>query len=230
MFFSMALATTLCAQTAVKPEEGSPQRSLLEAKEQIYQARLKEIQAPLLTDYLAELNALLLNTTKPADEAAVKAEMERVNKMIISGVVEMYAAKPAPSATDKKTVTGIVFSLDPHEAMPAPAEGMPVPLGKAAWNLSLLPAGNYELVAYCACSKLPVTPAITIDYHGTTLTREFKVSNVTKNDSTFRLVRLGQLKLTEDVKMEKITVTSSDTGEPWLFVKQILITRARPSK
>ena len=227
----LALALAVRAQTPVKSDEGPPQRSMLEAKEQIYQSKLKQLQAPLLTDYLAELNALLLKTTRPAEETAVKAEIERVNKMISTGVVEMYAAKPAPTPGSKTPpVSGIVFSLDPNEATPAPPAGKFVPIGSASWQLSLLTAGNYDLVAYCACPKLPVTPTIKIDYHGTTLTREFKVNNVTKDEDTFRLVRLGQLKLSEDVKMEKVVVTSSDSGEPWLFIKQILITRSRPAK
>lgn len=121
---------------------------------------------------------------------------------------------PRPPGSKTPPVGGIVFSLDRTKPHPHHPWASSFPSAPLRGSSPCCPPGNYDLVAYCACPKLPVTPTIKIDYHGTTLTREFKVNNVTKDADTFRLVRLGQLKLSEDVKMEKVVVTSLMPANP----------------
>ena len=221
------------AQGAVSPEVGPPTPSRLQSMEAIYQKNLKAAQAPLLKEYLADLNAMLLRA--PASDApAITAEIARVNKMIASGVIEFSAAKPAAPPTNvgrPLPSSGVVFSLDPNEAVPPqPADGF-VPIGSASWTLSLLPAGTYEIIAQYNCTTLPTGSAkVKLDYHGNSFTRELKANHLTTKDGSFRVMRLGQITLTEDVKLEKVTLSSVEPGEPWFFVKHILIAKPKAPK
>ena len=230
MLFLVRLAL---AQSAVSPEVGQPTPSRLQAMEAIYQKNLKAAQAPLLKEYLTDLNALLLRVPA-ADATAIHAEIARVNKMIASGVIEFSAAKPAapPTAVGRPLPTsGIVFSLDPDEAQPPqPADGA-VPIGSASWTLSLLPAGTYDIIAQYTCTTLPTgTAKVTLDYHGNSVTREVKSNHLTAKDGGYRVMRFGQITLTEDVKLEKVTLRAVEAGEPWFFIKHILIAKPRAAK
>lgn len=221
------------AQSAVSPEVGPPTPSRLQSMEAIYQKNLKAAQAPLLKEYLADLNALLLRAPA-ADAPAINAEIARVNKMIASGMIEFSAAKPsAPPAKAGRPLpsSGVVFSLDPNEAVPPqPADGA-VPIGSASWTLSLLPAGTYEIIAQYSCTTLPTGSAkVKLDYHGNSFTRELKASQLTAKDGSFRVMRLGQITLTEDVSLEKVTLSTVEPGEPWFFVKHILVAKPKAPK
>lgn len=229
----ITVARLALAQGAVSPEVGPPPPSRLQTMEAIYQKNLKAAQAPLLKEYLADLNALLLRAPA-ADAPAINAEIARANKMIASGVIEFASAKPAaPPTTVGRPLpsSGVVFSLDPNEAEPAqPADGA-VPIGSASWTLSLLPAGTYEIIAQYSCTTLPIGSAkVKLDYHGNTFTRELKANHLTAKDGSFRVMRLGQITLTEDVKLEKVTLSAVEAGEPWFFVKHILIAKPKAAK
>lgn len=221
------------AQGAVSPEVGPPTPSRLQAMEAIYQKNLKAAQAPLLKEYLADLNALLLRAPA-ADAPAINAEIARVNKMIANGVIEFSAAKPSAPPTKvgrPLPSSGVVFSLDPNEAEPPqPADGV-VPIGSASWTLSLLPAGTYEIIAQYVCTTLPTgTAKLKLDYHGNSFVRELKATHLTSKDGTYRVMRLGQITLTEDVKLEKVTLSTVEAGEPWFFIKHILIAKPKAAK
>ena len=214
------------AQAPVQPLIGPVPPTRLQQLEMTYQDNLKRVHAPLLQQYLTELNALLAKSLA-ADASAIKAEIDRVQKMIASGGLIALDKKAAVVADNSRNANGIVFTLEPHEAQPPPPNDSVTPLGTAAWTLSKLPAGNYEVIAHYACPKLPATPTLQISFHGQNFTRELKPNNVTKDGDTFRVLRLCQLRLKEDATYEALTVSSPANKEPWLMVKQILIVKAK---
>ena len=228
LILATAFATTFTwAQNAVQPVAGPPQPTRFQQLELTYLDNLKRVHAPLLQQYLGELKALL-EKSPPADAPAIKTEAARVQKMIgDGGLIEFTSNKPAPSAAPGPAGNGIVFTLEPHETQPPQSDDKPVPLGTAAWTLSKLPAGNYDVIAHYSCQKLADNSSVKVSFHDQNLSHEVKPNNVTKSDAIFRVMRLGQLKLKDDATFEKFTVTASPGGEPWFFVKQILIVKSK---
>jgi hypothetical protein len=226
---SALLVAVARSQTAVQPAEGPLPPTQLQTMELIYQKNLRAAQAPVVKEYLAQLSALLA-TSPAADTAAINGEIARVQKMATAGTVEFSGPKTIASPLGPAAAGGIVFTLEPHEAQPPQKDDALVPIGEASWTLSKLPAGQYDVVAHYTCPTLPASPTVTLDYHGITLSRELKSTQVTKDDKSMRVIRLGQLKLSEDVLLEKVTLKAASTSQPWLFIKQILIVKAKDAK
>ena len=232
-FLIIALLTAVrgvFGQTPVQPVAGPPQPSRFQQMEITYLDNLRRVHAPLLQQYLAELK-VLLDKSPAADAAAIKAEVARVQKMIAeTGLIEFSNSK-APVVTDKPAgANGIVFTLEPHEAVPPQPDDKPVPVGKASWTLSRLPAGNYDVIAHYSCEKLGTSPVLNVAFQDQKFQRELKPSNVTKDSSTFRVMRLCQLKLKEDATFQALSVDMATGEAPWFFVKQILIVKAKEPK
>jgi hypothetical protein len=220
----LALVSLLLLGTVSHAQTAAP--SNLDRLETAYRETVKRTQAPLMQQYIVELQALLARSTG-SDADAVRFEIARIHKLITEGsVLDLSPTlKPgtAPSTPEKveKKHRSIVFTLDPDEATPAQPKSGSVPLGSASWKFSKLPAGTYELVAMVACpGPLPAAPTITVNYHGLTTTCEIKERNLTKNATSFRPLSVGTFTLKEDVLDETITISASGSN-PWLFVKHI---------
>lgn len=221
------------AQTVVQPSappasNKKPAVSSLQTLEGTYVSNLKIVHAPLIQQYMGELKALL-DKSPASDAPAIKAEMARVQKMIDGGGLIEYSGKAAAPGGPAMG-NGIVFTLEPHEAQPPQPDDNPVPLGEASWTLSRLPAGNYDVIAHYSCETLPVTPVLKITFQGQEYQKELRPSNATRNSTTFRVMKLCQLRIKEDASFQKFTVTAGPGSEPWWFAKQILIVKAKEPK
>lgn len=218
------------AQATVQPADGPPQPTRFQQLEMTYVDNLKRVHAPLLQQYLGELK-LLLDKSSATEAVAIRAEVARVQKMVADGgLIEFSTSKPSMAATPPRgSDNGIVFTLEPHEAQPPQSDDKPVPIGEATWTLSKLQAGNYDVVAHYSCESLGTSPVVNISFNGESHSREFKPGNVTKNGA-FRVMRLCQLKVKQEATFQKFTVTTPPGGEPWLFVKQILIVKSKEPK
>lgn len=232
LFCLVCTCATARAQAPVQPAQpdaGPPQPTRFQQLELTYVDNLKRVHAPLLQQYLGELKALM-DKSLAADAPAIKAEVARVQKMVAgTGLIEFSGKSQAPNPPGMGG-NGIVFTLEPHEAQPPQADDKPVPLGEASWTLSKLQAGSYDVIAHYSCEKLSASPTLKISFNGQDYTREFKPANVTKSGGAFRVMRMCQLKVKEDAAFQKFTVATASGGEPWVFVKQILIVKSKDSK
>lgn len=219
------LTVAMAARTAAQTPAPVASQTRLQKLELTYQDNLRKVQAPLLQQYLAELKALLAKAS-PADSAAIEAEITQVQKLSASnGLVDLLPAKSVIADTKGKT-PGIVYTLEPHEAKPPQAGETPVPVGEASWTLSLLPAGNYDLIAHYSCPALPPGAAVEISFGDQKITREIKPSHITLTGDTFRVMRLGRIKVAADTLGQAIVIKSQTPGDPWLFIRQALIVKA----
>lgn len=212
--------------TAQEPVPAASQ-TRLQKLELTYQDNLRKVQTPLLQQYLTELKALLAKAS-PGEIAAIEAEITQVQNLISSaGLVDLLPARPLTADTKGK-VPGIVYTLEPAEAQPPQAGETPVPVGEASWTLSRLPAGSYDLIAHYTCPALPPGATIEVTFGEQKTSREVKSSHITLTGDTFRVMRLGRIKVAADTFGQAIVIKSKTPGDPWLFIRQALIVKAAP--
>ena len=226
-FLACLFMASLADWTAAQAPTPAAAQTRLQKLETTYQDNLRKVQAPLLQQYLAELKALQAKAA-PADTAAIEAEIAQVQKLIASGgLVDLLPAKPVIADTKGKT-PGIVYTLEPQEAQPPQVGEAPVPIGEASWTLSRLPVGHYDLIAHYACPALPPDAKIEVSFGDQKVIREIKPSHITLTGDTFRVMRLGRIKVAADAFGQTISIKSSSPGDPWLFIRQTLIVKAEP--
>jgi len=222
----LALLILLTAPLRAQTPEHAASQTRLQKLELTYQDNLRKVQAPLLQQYLVELKALA-DKASPLEAATIQAEISQVQKLIVEGgAVDLLPAKPLASERKGKA-PGIVFTLEPHEAKPPQVGDAAVPIGEASWTLSRLPAGNYDLIVHYACAELPAGGSIEFSFADQKHTREFKTNHITQSTDTFRVMRLGRLKIAADVVDQPLIIKSLAPGDPWLFIKQALLVKAQ---
>ncbi len=212
----------------------APPQTRLEQLESTYNELLRGIHMPLLNQYLTDLQTLQSKALVASESAAVKAEIARVQAIIAGkGIVELDVPKAADAKTAGKVVkkSGVVFTLEPADASPVPADAASpdavVPLGKATWVLSSLPAGSYDVVAHYACSSLPASAKVHVALGTQEFDREIPPAYLTKDLKTFRVMRLCQLTVKEEAVKQSIVLTAMPAGSPWIYLKQVLIVKSK---
>ena len=227
------LMMAAAARSEVVVPEGAPPPSRLEQLEGTYQDLLKGTHQPLLKQYLADLQAMQARALTAGDSAAVKAEIARIQAIIAGkGIVEFEVPKPE-AAPQPKVVrkSGIVFTLDPPEANPPPpnanAPDAVIPLGTATWKLSSLPPGSYDVVAQYTCPAATENAKVHVSFGGQEFDRPVGTAQVTKDAKTFRVMRLCQFTLKAEASLQDLVVTAAPSGEPWLFLKQVLVVKSK---
>ncbi len=203
----------------------------LERLEAAYSETVRRSQAAVMQQYLGDLQALLARSSG-SDADAVRFEIARVHKLMSEGtVIDVAPSIVTPEVSGNgtgKRKHGIVFSLDPDEAEPVQAKGDAVALGTATWRLSRLQSGTYELIALCACPKLPEgSPSISVAYQGQTIQYTMQPGNRTKDENSFRPITLGRFTIKEAAINGAVVVTASGSP-PWVRVKKIIITVIDP--
>lgn len=221
------------ARSEVVAPDGAPPPSRLEQLEGTYQDLLKGTHQPLLKQYLADLQAMQARALTAGDTTAVKAEIARIQAIIAGkGIVEFDVPKPETAPLPKVVrKSGIVFTLDPPEATPPPpnasAPDAVIPLGAATWKLSSLPPGSYDVVAHYACPSAPENAKVHVSFAGQEFDRSLGAAQITKDAKTFRVMRLCQFTLKADATLQDLVVTAAPAGEPWLFLKQVLVVKSK---
>lgn len=245
---SLTLTASLAAQTtppATAPEaaDGSSRLSQLDI---IYQQQLRTRHIPLLSKYLTDLQ---LEAARSADPAAFQQEITRVQALISSGgVMDLVAAArelasasvPAPTSApspEKPPLAGkvgkSVLSLTPSLArsiqpMPAgSASPVAAAVGRLAWKIDALPAGTYEFVLHYASVDPVAAVPVVVEFAGQKLEALIDKDRATKNTRTYRLMRLGQLKLERAVAGDELVLTAGGTDTASLLVRHLHITPAR---
>jgi hypothetical protein len=221
------------AQTA---EPADPLARLREY-EVTYQAGLRKIQAPLLTDYAQKLQQLL-GTAPPEDQPAIRLEIARVQTLIATGgLVDPSAAgttqpggpPPGPDAgTGMRPPPGAVLVLKPDSAKGATLVGSALTIGKATWRIQHLDAGSYEITAVCSFPSFNGTAVITASLAGEETSGEINSSKSTRTPDQFRLLKLGRLRFERDLNDAELKLELKAAELPGVQVRQVLILKPRP--
>lgn len=212
----------------------------LQQMEAIYQKGLSARHIPLLGKYLIELQRQAAAAT---DKSAYEAEIRRVQQIISAGgVLDLIATQQAQSGTMPMPATPptsvpieqkqALIALSPalaQEVFPrAPADAPTATIGEIGWRIEFIAAGTYDILLNYACPELDDPLKIRVDFNGQILEKELEVGRMTKDTKTYRILRLGSLVLTSDLRGETLHLSAGDKASPQLIVKGLLIARPRP--
>lgn len=229
-------ATASATNGAVSP----PSAARLQQMESIYQKELSARHIPLLGKYLLELQRQAATAT---DKSAYTAEIARIQQIISAGgVLDLIATQQAQAGTMPMPATPTVpvpieqkqalIALSPalaQEVTPkAQADAQTATVGEITWRIEFIAAGTYDILVHYACTELREPLKIVVECNGQRLEKELEVERVTKDAQSFRILRLGSLTLTSDLRGETLRLSAGDKTSPHLIVKSLLITRPRP--
>ena len=228
-----------------------PEMSRLQQLENTYQTRLRPLHAPVLNEYLRDLERLkqtLAAKDRAADLKHVDAEIARVKKMAATtGVFDYKLPKPdaPPALADKngpsgKTIAGRfgadALVLPAGEATVKSGQGTAIMkdapakailLGEATWKASRIAAGTYDLIAIAACAKSDEPRTITLKFNGKEITSPLTAAQVTGSNDNFRILRIGQITLDRDVTDAALTVQLDQPDKPILWVRSVVFARPK---
>lgn len=246
---SLMLAVGAAAQqpaaTAPAPPPASaavPQSATrLQQMETIYQKELSTRHIPLLGKYLLELQRL---AAAASDKTAYTAEIARVQQIINSGgaldliatqqaqagAMPMPTPMPAPVPPEQKqALITLAPALAQAVAPQPPPDSQTATIGEIAWRMEFIAAGTYDILLHYSCPDLKAPLPIRIECNGQVIEKDLEVQRATSSAQTFRILRLGSLTLTSDLRGETLRLTAGDKASPQLILKSLLITRPRPS-
>lgn len=246
-FIALTAAASLHGQTspATTPEPGDATTRLGQL-DLIYQQQLRARHIPLLSKYLTDLQ---LEAARAADPAPYRQEIARVQGLISNGgVIDLVAAarelvsqatpgQPSPAPPPEKPalaekVDKSVLSLTPSLAssiQPTP-EGSASPtaaaIGRLAWKIDTLPAGSYEVILHYASLDPVAAVPVVVEFAGQKLEALIDKDRATKNTRSYRLMRLGRLKLEKAASGDELVLTAGGTDTASLLVRHLHITPA----
>jgi|JI6StandDraft_1071083.scaffolds.fasta_scaffold00549_15 hypothetical protein len=242
--FALAICTLHAQTTLLMPTpavEASAPDSRLRQIETIYQQQLRARHIPMLGKYLTDLQ----QQARVADSPALQTEIQRVQAMITAGgIVDLTAAAqelnpttptpaaPMPEPERKRALITLTPSLA-QSIQPVPessASPVSATIGQLTWQIDSLPAGTYDLVLHYASLTEEAEVPITLELASQKLTNTLDAKKATKDAKTFRLLRLGQLKLDQDVSGSPLVLTAGSADKPALIVRNLVIARAATKK
>jgi len=239
----LLLAGSAAAQQPVSaPVPATPPvaAARLQQMEAIYQKGLSARHIPLLGKYLIELQR---QAAGAADKTAYDAEIRRIQQIISAGgVLDLIATQQAQSGTmpmpaplpvpvpieQKQALIALSPALAQEVSPKAPADAPTATIGEIGWRIELIAAGTYDILLQYACPELEEPLKVRVEFNGQTLEKDLEVERMTKDTQTFRILRLGSLTLTSDLRGETLRLSAGDKASPQLIVKSLLITRPRP--
>lgn len=229
--------------------EASAPESRLRQTEAIYQQQLRARHIPVLGKYLIDLQKLVLTEEDPAP---VKAEIQRIQSILSSGaaldlseVAEELNPGPEKPArirsrppetlntTPIKPRRGVT-TLTPAFAqriLPTPessASPEAAAVGQIEWRIDFLAPGNYELLIQYATLPLNTDLTLTAEFAGHKITQVMEKNRATKDIKSFRLFKIGQIRLTEDFAGETLRLTAGTAETNALLLRNFVISRIKP--
>ena len=217
-----------------------PSAARLQQMETIYQKELSARHIPLLGKYLLELQR---QAATAADKSPYTAEIARIQQIISAGgVLDLIATQQAQSGTmpmpaspsvpvpieQKQALIALSPALAQDITPPSSADAQTAAVSEISWRIQFIAAGTYDILLHYACPELAEPLKIIVECNGQRLEKELEVERTTKDARSFRILRLGSLTLTSDLRGETLRLSAGDKASPQLLVKSLLITRPRP--
>lgn len=226
--------------TAAAGTASPPSAARLQQMETIYQKELSARHIPLLGKYLLELQR---QAATAADKSPYTAEIARIQQIISAGgVLDLIATQQAQSGTmpmpaspsvpvpieQKQALIALSPALAQDITPPSSADAQTAAVSEISWRIQFIAAGTYDILLHYACPELAEPLKIVVECNGQRLEKELEVERTTKDARSFRILRLGSLTLTSDLRGETLRLSAGDKASPQLIVKSLLITRPRP--
>jgi hypothetical protein len=228
----------MAAAAGAQSAEPAGPLARLREYEATYQAGLRKIQTPLLTDYAQKLQQLL-GAAPPEDQPAIRLEIARVQTLIATGgLVDLRSAsatqprEPGPgpgpaSGPGMRPPPGAVLVLRPDTAIGATVAGTALTIGKASWKVAHLDAGTYEVTVVCSFPSFNGTGRITASLAGEEASGEVNSSKSARTPDQFRLMKLGRIRFERDLKDEELKLELKAAELPGVQIRQVLIVKPR---
>lgn len=234
----LVMAGRLAAQ---QPQPLSPPApaSRLEQLESTYHLNLRRYHAPILQDYLAQLETLKqkLNTQRrPADAGQVDKEILHVKNLIATtGIFPYTSINPSsplaatePGSEQRRRHTLALHAADAVSPAPITTEAREaLPLGSIAWNIPKLPAGAYDVLMVYTAATLAQPEPILLTLDDQQLISTLPVSRATGNNEAYRAFKLGRLTLNNPVNNRIIAIQNGNPAVPSLRLRNLLLVRAQ---
>lgn len=242
-------STSSSATTPASSGADTSPAARLREYEATYQAGLRKIQTPLLTDYMLKLQQLLVSAP-PSDQAAITSEIERVKKIVASGaVIDLRSASqpqnasptpmpppggpPPPNGNGKgpppgaRPFLGAVLVLKPDSAKGPAVLGSAITIGRAQWTVEHLEAGTYDISVVLSFPAFTGKASIVASLAGDEAREDLSESKAATSSDQFRLLRIGKVKLDEDVNNKDLTLSLDSTALAGVQIRQVIISRPR---
>lgn len=221
--------------------EASSPDSRLRQLESIYQQQLRARHIPLLADYLRDLQQTVAG---PNETAALQAEIKRVQDLISAGgLIDLGAAASelnpstanaaAPEVPSQGKQRRVSLTLTPSFAqsiLPQPsgsASPVAATIGQMNWRIGHLSAGRYDFVLHFANLAPDAAVPVRVEFAGQTVEITISTTQATKDAQTYRLLRIGQMKLEKDISGAVLTLTALSPEMPGLLVRHLVIAPAK---
>jgi hypothetical protein len=235
---SSATAPLIAHSPAV---EASSPDSRLRQLEGIYQQQLRARHIPLLGKYLTDLQ----QNARLSDTPALQTDIQRVQTLISAGGLIDLAAAARELNPGTEAIAGVPMmppsgklrrtpiTLTPSFAqsiLPQPEESaspVAAKIGQMSWRIDHLPAGSYDFVLHFASLTPEAAVPLRIEFAGQKLEQNITATQATKDARTFRLLRIGQMKLEQDIHGTMLTLSAATAEAPGLLVRHLVIARAK---
>ena len=136
--------------------------------------------------------------------------------------------KPALAEKVDKSVLSLTPSLA-SSIQPTP-EGSASPtaaaIGRLAWKIDTLPAGSYEVILHYASLDPVAAVPVVVEFADQKLEALIDKERATKNTRSYRLMRLGRLKLEKAASGDELVLTAGGTDSASLLVRNLHIAPA----
>lgn len=245
-FVRCAVIMLVCAAAALPLSA----QTRLEQLEATYQANLRTIHAPILQEYVRQLE-LLKNkyAARGQTEEAKRADEElvRIKAIATNGGVLPYttleaaaapppvepgvspAPAPSPPPSGKAPALPTLLAAEAFKSGDMNTKTSAIPLGTAEWRIYKLPAGTYDVLVIFSSEALPLPEEIKVNLGGYEAKGSITSERATGSVETFRLHRLCQIKLDSEVSASTLTLTAASQDKPAVWVKKLIFAKPKPA-
>jgi hypothetical protein len=222
----------------------------LDQLDSTYATNLRLYHAPVILDYLRELEKLrqsFVTQGRDKDAARVLSEIEKTKKLSVStGLLSYDPLKPQEekSAKDKPSPSGKErhFSPDaitlggelatnvspPVDAIKQLPNFKALPIGHAEWHVDKIPAGIYELMLICSMTDDSAKTSVQATLGTLTAERKLPPKAGSGGINDARVFRVGTFTLDQDLLNTTLTLESSNPTHPSLWVRNLVLTHPKP--
>ncbi|MFZ4766646.1 MAG: hypothetical protein ACOYMN_16965 [Roseimicrobium sp.] len=220
----------------------TPAPTRLEQLEATYQANLRTLHAPVLQDYLRQLDLLKTQLTargRAEDAKLVDAEIMRVKTLASTTGVMPYtplqaptpAAAPSstpavPAAKDSPLLLPTFLAAEAYKGGDLHRKTGALPIGTAEWRVFKLPAGTYDVVMVFACDALTQPETVTVRLGGQEVKATIAPERATGSVESFRLMRLCPITVPADI-VGGILSLESASAPPHLWIRKLIFSKPR---
>lgn len=232
----LCVAASLNAQTTLTPAAS------LDQLDSTYHTSLRKYHAPVIQEYLRELNKLKQSLTgrgRNMDAARVQAEIDKVNKLASTTGLLPYdslnapaAERPAPEAANKKMESAIVLTTGgetrgspDRDTLNVKPSGKALPIGAAEWAVEKITPGKYRVAMQYTCPDTSEGVVIAAKIGTASVQRKLTSDDITGGINEFRFAKLGVLTIDQELARERLVLQCPEPTKVFIWVRQVILTK-----